>query len=507
MDNYLLILMPKTNKINLSILLTFFTALLNLARINCKTCKEINSLSETDCFNAIMELNMNNRCYRAGHFVTSKNNDLFIEYSGDGPTDYRLFYGLKENGRGYFNDSNVKEKQLVKSGSYIGRFESRNIMIHLYNNYNTEYIFSISAYQAVAELHDLENDNYLVADIDTFLGKRIFSYVYNILEAKEDGKPIYFIFYTSPVNNPNDNNGGLFYIKKLKFPEFKLDYDTSHLNAKYESKHNDRVISGFLFENDNAFGILYIDASAKSYKIRLFDFNLNEIGSSMLLYNKAMSNPEDGHGKYLQAVYLSDNVVAFFYFHTDYGPSNHNNALKFQVLKFTISSNSYSTSDKIFIHWNDFKFDDEIYLNDIYKIENDRLAFATTTSNTYLYILLIDFFNDYKSVKARYYHFSSPYTINKEFQLYSYNGYLVFTSTINSANYNSILMFFSYPNGTDFEIELAPYIINADDYSSSYNLYKYLNSTKKVENNIFGYKNVEKIRLVSIPEQLQFYPI
>ena len=492
-----------------SFLFLICITLTNFQTIKSKTCKESTSLTETDCFNNIIQINKDDsRHYRAGHFATNKNGDLIIEYSGDGPSDYRLFYAFRKNGRGYFDDNYIKEKQIVKSGNYNARYEARNIFVHLHENYDKEYLFSTSAYAAVVELHDLDNEQYLVSDTETFLGKRIFSYIYNILETKEDGKTIYFLFYTTPENNPGDDNGSKFVIKKLKFTEFKLDYTTSHITWKIDTNFNDRVISGFLFESKNAFGILFISKSDKTYVIRLFKYDLAEIGSVKKLYDGAMSLQE-GYSRYLQAIYLKDDVVAFFYFH-DYDSTNNLAPLKLQVLHFTITistTSSYSTDDRLFIHWNDFSsLNSEITLNDIYKIDDDKLAFASTSSNKKLYILLLDFFNDYKSLKVRSYTFDTSYELNKEFQLYSYNGFLAFTSTINSASYNSILMFFGYPNGTDFEIDISPFIQNADDYSSSNNFYNTLYATKKIENNIFGYKNVAKIKLISIPEQLSFYP-
>ena len=217
---------------NIPLFLNFFICLINLLNINCKTCKESTTLEETDCFNNIIEINRGNeRYYRAGHFATTKNGDLIIEYSGDGPAEYRLFYALKQNGRGYFDDNYIKEKELVKNGNYIGRYESRNIMINLYENLDEEYLFSTSSYDSASELHDLENDEYKVAVTETFLGTRIFSYVYNIIEVKENGKNFYFIFYTTPDPDYGITNGRKFVIKKLKFPEFKLDYSTSHLNS------------------------------------------------------------------------------------------------------------------------------------------------------------------------------------------------------------------------------------------------------------------------------------
>ena len=490
--------LPQLSKTNPPFFILLLLTVLHIPTINCKTCKESLSFSETDCFNNILQINTNGRNYRAGHFVINKNGDLIIEFSGDPPTDYRLFYALKKNGRGYFNDNTIKEKQLIKTGNAIGRFESRNIMVHLYDNYDVEYIFSTSAYASASELHDLENDAYRVADTDTFLGNRIFSYVYNILEAKENGKTIYFIFFTTPENNPSDNNGGKFILKKMKFPEFKLDYSTSHINSQPHTNFNGRAICGFLFEDNNAFGVMYIHPTDKTYVVRLFNYALNEIGSKQKLYNDQIPNVNDisGSGRYLQAVYLKDNVVAFFYFHQ---PINNNiRQLKLQVLHFSIWSNGFSFSDRLFIDWGAFSLNDEIFLNDIYKIDNNTLAFASTASNSNqkLYILLLDFYNDYKSMKTRYYSFGTTYVLNKELQLYSYNNFLLFTSTINYNNYNSILLFFGYPNGTDFEITLSPYIQNADEYSSSYNFFKTLNDTLKVENNIFGYRSTGKIKLL-----------
>ena len=487
----------------LPFLFILLIAMINLPKIYSKTCKESSSLSETDCFNRILYLNRDDRHYRAGHYATSKDGDLIIEYSGDGPSQYRMFFGLQKNGRGYFNEEILKEKELANPDGDTGRYESRNIFIHSYENNEFEYLFSVSAYLSATELHDLKNDQYKIAETHTFLGRTIFSYVYNIIEVNEDGKTFYFIFYTSPNgdSNPTEDNGQKFVIKKMKFTEFKLEKATSHIDWKIENKHNDRVVCGFHFENHQSIGIMFIRSNNPTYVVRFYDYNLNQIGGEIALYNTELTNPETGHGKYLQAIHLKDNVVAFFYFHTDGHP------LKLQVLHFTKSDSGYSNSDRLFLDWTDFSFNDEIYLNDIYKISDDRLAFFSTAQNSAqkLYFLFLDFFNDYKSLKTRYYEFDTPYDINKEFQVYSYNGFVTFTSTINSNDFNSILMFFSYPNGTDFELDISPYIKNADEYISSNKIYTALIDKMTIENNIFGYKSSGQIKLISIPEQLAFY--
>ena len=59
---------------------------------------------------------------------------------------------------------------------------------------------------------------------------------------------------------------------------------------------------------------------------------------------------QEGYSRYLQAIYLKDDVVAFFYFH-DNDSTNNLAPLKLQVLHFTITistTSSFSTDDRLF---------------------------------------------------------------------------------------------------------------------------------------------------------------
>ena len=94
--------------------------------------------------------------------------------------------------------------------------------------------------------------------------------------------------------------------------------------------------------------------------------------------------------------------------------------------------------------------------------------------------------------------------------VFSYNQeFLVVTSTTSPRNtdssYTSFLLFFSYPNGTDFEIDISPYLQNSNNYDSTKNLFTDLMNKMTIENNIFRYKKVQKIKLVSIPNEIIFY--
>ena len=173
---------------------------------------------------------------------------------------------------------------------------------------------------------------------------------------------------------------------------------------------------------------------------------------------------------------------------------------------------NYDKEDVLFETFNK-GFDSSIMINDAYKINDKRIGVITTKdSGTTLYFILLDFYGSYDKVKFRLYNYKmfSNYKLIKELALYSYKDeFLVFSSTKaptnNEGYYSSFLLFFSYPNGTDFDIDISPYLQNSKNYDPTKNLYKDLMNQMKIENNIFRYKKVEKIKLVSIPEEIIFY--
>ena len=86
----------------------------------------------------------------------------------------------------------------------------------------------------------------------------------------------------------------------------------------------------------------------------------------------------------------------------------------------------------------------------------------------------------------------------------------MFTATVSKngeKSLSSYLMFFSYPNGTDFYMNISPYVKNSEYYDSQNNpnLISYLLSTRKIENNIFDYTPIDEVKLVLIPPEIIFY--
>jgi hypothetical protein len=124
-------------------------------------------------------------------------------------------------------------------------------------------------------------------------------------------------------------------------------------------------------------------------------------------------------------------------------------------------------------------------------------------------MFLIDFYNNYEGVKIRDYVFYYPdRRFAKEMAAYMYNGYILFTATIGDQAQDdifAIMMIFGFANGTDFTTDISPYLMDTGYYDESNNLYDFLMTKMTIDNNIFAYEKIEKIRLVKICDELLLY--
>ena len=90
---------------------------------NTHTCFTDKQISNTNCFTDIIKFDQ--KKYRAGHAVVTRNGELFIEYSLDEDSSERLFYGLKKNGRNYFSDNSYVKTVCTLFNDYIINWEEQ----------------------------------------------------------------------------------------------------------------------------------------------------------------------------------------------------------------------------------------------------------------------------------------------------------------------------------------------------------------------------------------------
>ena len=491
------------------IILPFFLLIFT----NCETCRSGLSITDTECFNEIIYLDIENKYYRAGHFSMNSKGDLIIEYSY---LQYRLFFGLKKNGKFYFPEM-VKEIELQSDtidSEVIRRYESTNSFVSLMTDTNKqkEYLFSISSWKTVLELYNLENENdsydMLESTYFTNLDTGIHSYIFQILEKKINGNNTYFCIYVS------DSSEG-FFIRKFGFSSFNFRTIQELRTTNLNDINFKRIISSIIIDYYDLIGIFYI--CNNNYFFSLYNLNIYSLRRSILIRLDSVSISD---GIFFKAVYLYDQYFAFLYF-----DATDNIGLKIYYI------NEYHVENiKKEINFVNKNLLPIVTMNEFLKIDNKKLVFIsiirdssaiihTTSSyensNKELFILFFDFYGDYEYIQTRYYQYtfqnSKISKFTNEISAFIFNGFLAFTGTVLPIDINSdksnvfaIFLMFSYPNGTDFEINIFPYLTDTGSYDNSYNLYNYLMSTMRIDNNIFGYEKIEQIKLVSIPDEIIF---
>jgi hypothetical protein len=274
------------------------------------------------------------------------------------------------------------------------------------------------------------------------------------------------------------------------------------LTKEFLDNYNNRIVSAFILDKYNVLVVFFLKDNIK-YKIRIHDLTtLNQI-EEKTIDNIGTDKMNSGEGIFFKSLYLKDEYAAFLYFIN----KNDGESIKLKILKI---NNDYSFTE-ILGKINKFPYDlnTSITLNEFYKIDDEHLLFISNANNNKRLILtFFDTVNSYNCLKTRLYRFDlEGYSLNRELSVNYYNDFLVFTSTIlpDGGDFFSFLMFFSYPNGTDFYMDISSYVMDTEFYQESYNLISYLLSNRSIDNNIFGYQPVEEIKFVSIPEEIIFY--
>ena len=453
---------------------------------------------DTNCFNEILFFNTKN--YRAGHFAINKKGDMVVEYSDE---HSRLFYGLKNNGRYFFETENnlkeINDLQNYNQTEAYPRYESNNIFVYLENDINKEkgYLFSASSYITATELHDLENDNYTVMTTKYFMGYEIYGFVFPFLEARYNNSNIYFCIF-----NDNYYYGMRFTIRRFGFKSFDLDSNDLGKIKTETYSHTVRIISAFIMEEDDILAVFYMNSSYW-YNLNLYDFDLNLLEEKISL-NMRVVDPFV-YGIFFKGIYLKEKYVALIYF------LEHNNgmSLYLEILNMNIMEGNYNFSSIIKHNLNLYNFTDYITMNEFLKINPDRLVYISTINYKDLYILFFDLYNNYTVIKTRVYFLNFPlFELQLELSACVFNNFLVFTGTFyytNDAKIFSLFLIFGFPKGIDNKIDISPYILDSESYNPNINLVNSLIENFIIENNLFNYEKINKIKLVSIPGEIIFY--
>ena len=439
------------------------------------TCKGIQLLTDTSCFNDVITFNHDK--WRAGHASTNLKGDMIIEFSlNPSKGKKRLFYGLKKNGRYYFpNEPVYKEISEMQcqscSSSYRGRFESRNLFVSLSSDASKskQYLFSMSTYYALAELIDIENNlKYYAWNVTDFFGltRPIFSYEYSLFELSDNIYIAAFIesagFSWSNEKQKYQEYSNTATIKKFKLNSFtSSDYKTITKSALIRNTYDGRIVSAFKIKTNNLIVFLFVKNDGKYYA-NFYDTDLTLKNSNKECKLWDATNKWAGNGIFFKGISVKDDYAAFAF----YTNSEDRTSLVFRFVQY---KSDYNFNYKYTIYLNS-KFRQDIQSNGFYKLTEDRLVLFTTEDYEILHMFLFDFYNNYAGLKIREYLFKEENKrFAKEITAYTYNNYILLSATMgesgnNPQNIFAIIMIFGFANGTDFETDISPYLMDTGSY-------------------------------------------
>ena len=482
-----------------------------IQKINSEGCSSTSKISisstSTSCFNEIIKFQ---GYYRAGQFTIRNDGVLLTEFSSG---NKRLFYGLDPNGRGHFNDATNKIIDDIgiqywwkdhTQESTDGRYESKNCLVKLKDdtsNSPKEYILSISSFHSLAELHDVDNDEYKTWLATQFLGvseewRYVFSWQFSLMYYNNSNTNVYYAAY---VQYKDVHTDGKAYSVSYSLSKFTFNSltDRSVSYKEFSGNYDNRIVSAFIMTVYDKLMVFFFKDSTNAYTLGVHNLgDLSKVGDYEVnkLTDVTLSK---GNGIFFKAIYLRHQYFAAMFYCNDAGSS-----LKFRVYYV---NEDYSTRSKPakheFVNWG---LNPALTLNEFYNYDEDgeRFIFVSTQNALKkLIIFFIDTRNWYEELSIRIFFYElDGYCFKMDMALDYFNDFLMLSSTLSigsecndSDPFYGILIFFSYPNGTDFDMNLSPYVKNSDYYQNGYNFIDFLISKRRIENNIFKYTPIDEV--------------
>ena len=510
------------NKITkIRFLIYFFLIILANNKIICDDPQNIINLTDTSILNTAIIFNHDK--WRGGRASTNKNGDMIIEFSLDTiEGKSRLFYGLQKNGRYYFpEESFFKEIGEMRcdycddNNSYGGLYGSRNLFISLINDTekSKQYLFSMTSSKGLVELIDIENNfEYHAWDSLKFfnLTSPIYSYEYSLFELEESNTYITTFRISNGSEAENIGHSNIIIISKFSIGAFNIDNELLIKSSSISNANSDKVVSAFQLDIIKLIIVMYVtNDEPKTLNFRYYNDDLEFQGEKPFTQ---MVHLFADYGQFFKGIsMLNDHFVLAFY-----NDGWNGSCLSLQLKKFE----NMTDFDNIILSYNFtvFEFIEDVQSNGLFKLDEDRLIlFSTDKYNKidnkhygYMHMFLIDFYNNYEGMKIREFIFNYPgKRFSKDVFGYKYNGYILFSTTLEKFEDNtiisSIMMLFGFANGTDLLIDISPFLMDTDNYNGSNNLYDFLIDKISIDNNIFGYEIIEKIKLVAICDELLLY--
>ena len=450
--------------------------------IESKICILNNTYIQTQWFNNILPVSYHDYIYV--DIIIMSNGDLLIETSSYPEENKRIFYGLKKNGRPYFIDKDtLKETPNYSIDTSKRRFESfiSNIKLNGTNE-NKEYIISIPKEDDNFELYNFDNNTVYEKKIRDMI-KYIDNISFRGSVLKLNVTNNYYILGMSGVTYTiPDVKIYNFYLIKMSFNSIDfINYDPIVEIVRTNCSYS-RMVSCFETVSKNI--ICFYQNISFDYVIAVYDYDLN---------NKTFLNLVKGSDietTFYKAIHFSGEAGAFGYYIYNQSNDDHHFYIQFKI--YNEENNSFSDYInsipliKINKAGNNLSYN--IKLNDMIKLSDLKICLIVYHKNEEKFFVII--INNYTKdkIKIRYYYSNLFNLYNFRYptglRINLYNNFIAMASSFKNDYYpkaESYLIIFSYPNSTDFDVDIT------DNLKNFSNIYINPNEKCFIDNNLFGY--------------------
>ena len=451
-----------------------------LDEINNKICIIDNEIMRTQFINKINYLSGNG--YNYVNMAVTQNQDLLVLISSFPESNYRIIFGITNEGRGYFNeDKNCSIS--INDRTVTGKFESEIFVFKLLDKYSTkEYLLSFGKTPQYIEFYDISSKKIInFYSINTF-----FYQLYDVrqlvgafFKVTTNDKNYYLIGLLSTKYNSQGKGTPILSLIKFSIKSINTINNavTKEINAKIEvNVYDSRVVS--CYELSTLYISCFYKNDKNKYTMGIFSSNLIAGTSSEL------ATADKNDLKFFKCAHFFGEIGAFIYYS--------NNNPPYATIEFKRYSSNKITDAFSKLSFNNYLFQYNVTNNDIIKIF-DKKIFFVAVSLDYQKLYVISIYNyDQQKIMERIYEINSfffnGYYFYNVIRLQIFVNYLAFASNGFSDNGESFtaLTIFSYPNSTDINNELTEYLFNNNQIKID-NIKLKLRDICNIENNIFGH--------------------
>jgi len=447
-----------------------------------------NQIIKTQWLNNIIMLKDIENGLKYLNFMIYSNGDMIFETSPYPCSSIRVFYGLKKNGRYYFRNEVNKETPLLILNAEDGKetkYESQNNFVILNNN--KEYIISIGRLESYTEIYDFENKIIFSKETSSILGYKPFNFRGSLIKLNYNNKKHYF-FYECIYQVSTYHFASVFMKIEFSINEFN-DIIVSDKKEVLKNYTAGNLQSCFMTEQKIIICFFCNIESYERYNILVFNQNMEQI------YEENIEDNNINTDYYYYCIYYQGEVGIFLYyklFNSNYYPYIF--FKKFNIEE-SIFEDYFSSNNNIIL--DKYIFNNGYIYNDFKTFSKSKILFFSLSEDMHIiYIVVLNMFDSNK-IKISYYAINAinlyNYRVHAEIKTSIFNKFIIFSSsqcpeinTDDSYGFHTSLMIFSYPNGTDENINIIKYLYENNQINKNDLIYD-LYPNFIIDNNIFGY--------------------